>query len=103
MKSLDCLAPRGLMVSFGNSSGAVEPLSPLVLSQKGSLFLTRPTLFNYIAARDELEQAAAELFDMIASGKVRIEVTQRFPLKHAAEAHRALEARKTSGSTVLTV
>jgi NADPH2:quinone reductase len=103
MKSLDCLAPRGLMVSFGNSSGAVEPLSPLVLSQKGSLFLTRPTLFNYIAARDELEQAAAELFDMIASGNVRIEVTQRFPLKHAAEAHRALEARKTSGSTVLTV
>jgi NADPH:quinone reductase len=103
MKSLDCLAPRGMMVSFGNSSGAVEPLSPLVLSQKGSLFLTRPTLFNYIAARDELEQAAGELFDMIASGKVRIEVKQRFSLRHAAEAHRALEARKTSGSTVLTV
>ena len=103
MKSLDCLAPRGLMVSFGNSSGAVDPLSPLVLSQKGSLFLTRPTLFNYIAGRDELEQAAGELFDMIASGKVRIEVKQRFSLRHAAEAHRALEARKTSGSTVLTV
>jgi len=103
MKSLDCLAPRGLMVSFGNSSGAVEPFSPLVLSQKGSLFLTRPTLFNYIATRDELEQAAGELFDMIASGKVRIEVKQRFALKDAAEAHRALEARKTSGSTVLMV
>ena len=103
MKSLDCLAPRGLMVSFGNSSGAVEPFSPLLLSQKGSLFLTRPTLFNYTANREELEQAARELFDMIASGKVKIEIKQRFSLRDAAEAHRALEARKTSGSTVLTM
>ena len=103
MKSLDCLAPRGLMVSFGNASGPVEPISPLVLSQKGSLFLTRPTLFHYIATREELEQAAADLFDVVASGKVKIEINQRFALKDAADAHRALEARKTKGSTVLTV
>ena len=103
MKSLDCLAPRGLMVSFGNASGPVEPISTLVLSQKGSLFLTRPTLFHYIATREELEQAAADLFDVVASGKVKIEINQRFALKDAADAHRALEARKTKGSTVLTV
>jgi NADPH2:quinone reductase len=103
LKSLDCLAPRGLMVTFGNASGPVEPFSPLLLSQKGSLFLTRPTLFSYIASRDELERAASELFDVVASGKVKIEIGQRFALKDAAEAHRALEARRTSGSTVLTV
>ncbi|HEX8842918.1 MAG TPA: quinone oxidoreductase [Sphingomicrobium sp.] len=103
MKSLDCLAPRGLMVSFGNASGPVEPFSPLLLSQKGSLFLTRPTLFNYVATREELEQAAGELFNMLTSGKVKVELNQRFPLKDAAEAHRALEARKTTGSTILTV
>jgi NADPH2:quinone reductase len=103
MKSLDCLRPRGLMVSFGNASGPVEPFSPLVLSQKGSLFLTRPTLFNYIATRPELDQAANDLFDVVRSGKVKIEVKQRFPLAEAAEAHRALEARTTTGSTILTV
>jgi NADPH2:quinone reductase len=103
MKSLDCLRPRGLMVSFGNASGPVEPFSPLVLSQKGSLFLTRPTLFNYIATRPELDQAANDLFDVVRSGKVKIEVKQRVPLAEAAEAHRALEARKTTGSTILTV
>jgi NADPH2:quinone reductase len=103
MKSLDCLRPRGLMVSFGNASGPVEPFSPLVLSQKGSLFLTRPTLFNYIATRPELDQAANDLFDVVRSGKVKIEVKQRFPLAEAAEAHRALEARKTTGSAILTV
>lgn len=103
MKSLDCLRVRGLMVSFGNASGPVEPFSPLLLSQKGSLYLTRPTLFHYIATREQLERSAAELFDVVSSGKVRIEVQQRFPLKHAAEAHRALEARKTTGSTVLTI
>jgi NADPH2:quinone reductase len=101
--SLDCLRPRGLMVSFGNASGPVEPFSPLLLSQKGSLFLTRPTLYHYIAARAELETAAGELFEMVSSGKVKIEVKQRFALKDAAEAHRALEARQTIGSTVLTV
>jgi NADPH2:quinone reductase len=103
LKSLDCLAPRGLMVSFGNASGPVEPISPLLLSQKGSLFLTRPTLFSYIARRTELEAAAAGLFGMVESGKVRIDVNQRFALRDAAEAHRALEARQTSGSTVFTI
>jgi NADPH2:quinone reductase len=103
LKSLDCLRPRGLMVSFGNASGPVEPFSPLLLSQKGSLFLTRPTLFSYIATREELETAASELFDVVANGKVRVEIKQRFPLRDAAEAHRALEGRRTSGSTVLTV
>jgi NADPH2:quinone reductase len=91
------------MVSFGNASGPVEPFSPLLLSQKGSLFLTRPTLFSYIATREELETAASELFDVVANGKVRVEIKQRFPLRDAAEAHRALEGRRTSGSTVLTV
>jgi NADPH:quinone reductase len=103
MRSLDCLAPRGLMVSFGNASGPVDPFSPLLLSQKGSLFLTRPTLYHYIAAREDLETAASELFDMVLSQKVKIEVKQRFAPSEAAEAHRALEARQTSGSTVLTV
>ncbi len=103
LRSLDCLRPRGLMVSFGNASGPVEPFSPLLLSQKGSLFLTRPTLFNYIASRAELETAAAELFAMVSSGRLKVEIRQRFALRDAAEAHRALEARKTAGSTVLTV
>jgi len=103
LKSLDCLAPRGLMVSFGNASGPPDPIAPGVLAQKGSLFLTRPTLFHYISTRAELEQAARELFEVVASGKVKIEIRQRFALSDAAEAHRQLEARKTSGSTVLTV
>lgn len=103
MKSLDCLRPRGLMVSFGNASGPVDPISPLLLSQKGSLFLTRPTLNHYIATRVELEQSANDLFGMVESGKIRVELNQRFPLKDAADAHRALEARRTSGSTVLTI
>lgn len=103
MKSVDCLRPRGLMVSFGNASGPVDPISPLLLSQKGSLFLTRPTLNHYIATRVELEQSANDLFGMVESGKIRVELNQRFPLKDAADAHRALEARRTSGSTVLTI
>lgn len=103
MKSLDCLRPRGLMVSFGNASGPPDPIAPGVLSQKGSLFLTRPTLNHYIATRQELEESANELFAVIASGKVRVEIKQRFALQDAAEAHRALEQRKTSGSTVLTI
>jgi len=103
MKSLDCLHPRGLMVSFGNASGPPDPIAPGLLAQKGSLFLTRPTLFHYIAARAELEKSAAELFEMVSSGKVKVEVKQRFPLEDAAEAHRQLEARKTSGSTVLMI
>lgn len=100
--SIDCLAPRGLMVTFGNASGPADPVAPGLLAQKGSLFLTRPTLFSYIAARAELETAADELFEIVESGKVKIEVRQRYPLKDAAQAHRDLEARKTSGSTILT-
>ena len=103
MKSLDCLKVRGLMVSFGNASGAPEPFPPNLLAQKGSLYLTRPTLFHYIATRQQLEQSAKELFEVVSSGKVKIEVQQRFPLADAAEAHRALQERRTTGSTVLTV
>jgi NADPH2:quinone reductase len=103
MRSLDCLKVRGLMVSFGNASGPVEPFSPLVLSQKGSLYLTRPTLVHYVTSREQLENSAKELFEVVAKGKVKIEVQQRFALKDAAEAHRALQARETTGSTILTV
>jgi NADPH2:quinone reductase len=103
IRSLDCLKVRGLMVSFGNASGPVEPFSPLVLSQKGSLYLTRPTLFHYVASREQLENSARELFEVVAKGKVKIEVQQRFALKDAAEAHRALQARETTGSTILTI
>ena len=103
LKSLDCLRPRGLMVSFGNASGPVDPFPPAILAQKGSLFLTRPTLFNYIAERAELETAARELFEVVESGKVKIEIKQRYALTDAAQAHRDLEARKTSGSTILTI
>jgi len=102
-KSLDCLKLRGLMVSFGNSSGPPPPMPPIVLGQKGSLYLTRPTLFHYIATRQQLEQSAKELFEIVGSGKVKVEVKQRFALKDAAEAHRALEGRKTTGSTILTI
>jgi NADPH2:quinone reductase len=103
LQSLDCLAPRGLMVSYGNASGPVDPFPPGLLAQKGSLFLTRPTLYHYVATRAELEQAAGELFAMVESGKVKVEVGQTFALKDAAEAHRALESRRTTGSTVLTI
>jgi len=103
MQSLDCLAPRGMMVSFGNASGPVDPFPPSMLAQKGSLFLTRPTLYHYIAARSELETAARDLFDAVENGTVTIEINQRFALKDAAEAHRSLEARTTTGSTILTI
>ena len=103
LRSLDCLQKRGMLVSFGQSSGAVDQFPPGLLAQKGSLYLTRPTLFDYVAKRNELEQSAAALFDMVRSGKVRIDIGQRFPLSQAAEAHRALEARETTGSTVLTI
>ena len=99
--SLRCLRPRGLMVSFGNASGAVEPFRPVLLAQKGSLFLTRPTLANYTSTRQELEETTAELFDVVGSGAVRIEVNQTYALQDAAQAHRDLEARRTTGSTVL--
>ncbi|MEH6436503.1 quinone oxidoreductase family protein [Massilia sp. DD77] len=99
--SLDCLKPRGLMVSFGNASGPVETFSPGELAKRGSLYLTRPTLGAYMATRTELEAMAADLFGMVESGKLKIEVNQTFPLAQAAEAHRALESRRTTGSTVL--
>lgn len=102
-RSLDCLRPRGLMVSFGQASGPVDPIAPVLLAQKGSLYLTRPTLFTYIAAREELDSAAAELFAAIAAGTLRIEVNQRFALRDAARAHEALESRATTGSTILTI
>jgi NADPH2:quinone reductase len=101
MKSLDCLAPLGLMVSFGNASGAVPPFEIGLLAAKGSLFLTRPTLASYTAKREDLAASAAALFEVVQKGAVKIEVNQRFPLKDAAEAHRALEGRRTTGSTVL--
>ena len=103
MNSLDCLRPLGTMVLFGASSGPVEPFDPALLAPKGSLFLTRPTLMTYTAKRDDLLAAAKELFQVVASGAVKLEINQRFPLENAAEAHRALEARKTTGSTILTV
>lgn len=99
--SLDCLQPRGMMVSFGNSSGAVPPFNAGVLSQKGSLYLTRPTLVTYVASRAELEETAKSLFDVVKSGKVKIEITARYKLAEAARAHRDLEARKTTGSVIL--
>jgi NADPH2:quinone reductase len=99
--SLDSLRPHGVMVSFGNASGPVEPFAPLELAKRGSLYVTRPVLFDFISTRDALLAAAAELFDVIESGAVRIEVNQRYPLAEAAEAHRDLEARRTTGSTVL--
>jgi len=100
-RSLDCLAPRGLMVSFGQSSGAVPPLNLGVLAQKGSLFLTRPTLATYIARREDLLRSAEELFDVLRSGRVQVEIGQTYPLQEAARAHQELEARKTTGSSLL--
>jgi NADPH2:quinone reductase len=99
--SLDCLAPRGTMVSFGNSSGPVPPFALTELVSRGSLYITRPTLVSYTATRKELEATAQDLFDIVASGQVKVAIGQRFPLAQAAEAHRALEARKTTGSTIL--
>lgn len=101
MSSLDCLRPRGMMVSFGQSSGKVPPLDVTVLAAKGSLFLTRPSLFAYVAERAELLAAAEELFSLVRAGVLRIEINQTYPLREAAQAHRDLEGRKTTGSTVL--
>ena len=99
--SLDCLAPLGLMVSYGNASGPVPPVDIGVLSAKGSLYLTRPSLATYTAKRADLEKVAADLFDVVLKGAVKIQVNQTFALKDAAAAHIALESRKTTGSTVL--
>jgi NADPH2:quinone reductase len=102
-QSLQCLRQRGLLVSFGQSSGAVEGFDPVMLSRHGSLFLTRPSLFHYVASREELEENAGELFSVVRSGDVTIPVRQRYTLEEAAEAHRALEARETTGSTVFVI
>jgi NADPH:quinone reductase len=100
-RSLDCLAPFGLLVSFGQSSGKIPPVDLGILAQKGSLYVTRPTLVTYAAAREDLLSSAKELFEVVAGGGVRILVNQRLALREAAEAHRALEGRKTTGSTIL--
>jgi NADPH:quinone reductase len=100
--SLDCLAQRGLLVSYGNASGAVPPFALLELSNRGSLYVTRPTLAHYVATREALEAAAAELFDVVGRGAVRVHVAQRYPLAEAAQAHADLQARRTTGSIVLT-
>ena len=101
MGSLDCLRPLGTMVSFGNASGPVPPVNLGILAQKGSLFVTRPTLATYAASREDLVKSARELFAIVKSGKVKISVNQTYPLREAAQAHRDLESRKTTGSSVL--
>ena len=101
MDSLDCLRPLGMMVTFGNASGPVPAFEPGVLAAKGSLFLTRPSLMHYTALREDLAASARELFEVVAKGVVKIEVPQTYPLAEAAQAHRDLEARKTTGSTLL--
>jgi NADPH2:quinone reductase len=99
--SLDCLAPRGMFVSFGNASGAVPPFAPLLLSQKGSLFFTRPKLGDYVATRAELETSAEALFERIRAGAVKVQPSARYALADAAQAHADLEARRTTGSLIL--
>ena len=101
MTSLDCLRPRGLLVSFGNASGPVRALDTLWLSQRGSLYVTRPTLMTYVADDKALQETAADLFEVVKSGKVKIRVNQRYRLQDAAQAHRDLESRKTTGASIL--
>ncbi len=102
-KSLDCLRPFGLMASFGNSSGVVPPFAPGSLGAKGSIYVTRQTLFTHIATREGTQAMADDLFAMVGSGKVKIHIAQRYPLEQVQQAHRDLEARKTTGSTILTL
>ncbi len=101
--SLNCLKPFGMMISFGNASGKVPPFDIGILAARGSLKLTRQTLFSHIADHETCQSMARDLFDMVTSGKVKIRIDQRFPLEHVAEAHRALEARATTGQTILTL
>ncbi len=103
MGSLDCLAPFGTLATFGNASGPVEPINPAILGPKGSVYVTRPTLFTHASHRPRLEEMAGNLFDVVLSGAVKIEVNQTYPLKDAAQAHADLEGRRTTGSTVYTV
>jgi NADPH2:quinone reductase len=99
--SMDCLAPLGMYVNFGNASGPMPAIEPLLLAQKGSLFLTRPTLFTYTAKREDLLATAQDLFDVVLAGKVKIAIDQRYAMRDAAQAHRDLESRRTTGSSVL--
>ena len=102
-RSLDCLAPFGLMASFGNASGAVPPFAPGILGAKGSIYVTRQTLFTHIASRESTQAMADDLFEAVTSGKVAIRIDQRYPLEQVQQAHRDLEARKTTGCTILTL
>ena len=99
--SLDCLRPLGLFVIFGNASGPVPPFNTQILAQKGSLYMTRPTLVTYIASRADLEARSASVFDAVKSGKVKIEISARYKLADAAQCHRDLEGRKTTGAVIL--
>jgi NADPH2:quinone reductase len=101
LKGFDCLKPRGMLVAFGNASGPAAPVDPLLLSQKGSLYVTRPTLFTYIASREELEWRTSDLFRWIGEGKLKINIDKIYPLAEAAQAHRDLEGRKTTGKLLL--
>lgn len=103
LKSLDCLRPRGLMVTYGQSSGAIGPVDLAILGQKGSLMVTRPTLATFTATKQLLDEQASDLFDLVGSGRIAIRINQTYPLEDAAQAHRDLEARKTTGSTIFTV
>jgi NADPH2:quinone reductase len=100
-KGLDCLRPRGMMVLFGQASGAVEPIDPQTLRKKGSLYLTRPSLADHIASLEELEQRATDLFEWIESGELMVRIYRTFPLREASEAHRYIEGRKTQGKLLL--
>jgi NADPH2:quinone reductase len=102
-KSLDCLSPFGLMASFGNASGAPAPIAPGILGPKGSIYLTRQTLFSHITTRESTQEMADDLFEAVTSGKVKIHIDQTYPLADIAQAHRDLEARKTTGCTIITL
>ena len=100
-RSLDCLRPRGLMVLYGQASGPVPPQDLQILNQKGSLFITRPTLANYAGSREEIAERTSDMFDWLANGKLEVKIDQEFPLSEASEAHQYLEARKTKGKVLL--
>src|SRR5262249_15227404 len=101
MSSLDSLRLRGMLVSFGNASGAVEPFTPLLLLTKGALYITRPTLFHYTVTTEELDETAADFFEVVLKGTVKVEIGQRYKLAEAAQAHRDLESRQTVGASIL--
>lgn len=102
-RSLDCLQPRGLMVSYGNASGPVTGVNLGLLAQKGSLYVTRPMIASYVPTQDSMQAAATELFDLVTAGQINISIGQRFSLQDVAQAHHALASGKTTGATVLTI